>query len=206
MTLVAPDDDPESWDTVTVGGRRWPGQARVSDCKRSWDWEKKKGKGSDGATTSLQGGDLAEPKITFKLWKGWDGLTRCDYFAAWDQYKGVFETTVADKNQVALTVLHPQFVHNKIRGVVMKEMGDIVVASDGSATVTVALIEFRKPTPRSGSPKSAGTGPGGGHFFGTPIPGGYPWDQIRALRIENEALFRENAYGPGGPQYFLKKK
>lgn len=205
MTLIAPDDDPESWDTVTVGGRRWPGQARVSDCERAWDWEKKKGKGSDGATTSLQGGDLAEPKITFKLWKGWDGLTRCDYFAEWDNYKGVFESTVADKTQTAVIVDHPQFVHNKIRGVVMKKMGDIVFASDGSATVTVALLEYRKPKPSSGSPKAAGRPAGPSKPGGLPELTGPPFDAIDALEKENEALFRENAYGPGGPQYFFKK-
>lgn len=188
MTISVPWEDPLAYDQPIIAGRKWPGVARVQGCDRAHEWQVNKAQGSEGATTTLLGAGLAEPKITFKIWKGYDGLKWVDYFAEWDSYRTVFDRTVAGKKAEAIVVEHPQFSHNKIRAVVMKRMGDLVPQPDGSAEVTVELLEYRKPKPKLGSPASAGKDKGG-------KPGEKPKSEveleIERINNENTALMKQ---------------
>ncbi len=154
MTLVAPYRDPQSYDCPIVAGQRWPGAARVSGCERTYEWQINKGKGKSGATTNYQGEGLAEPEITFVLWEGYDGESRCDYFAEWERYKVVFD--IPDQGDPpALPIEHPQFALAKIGPCSVKKVGDLQFQADGSATVTVKLLQFKPPKKSGGTPKAA---------------------------------------------------
>lgn len=174
MTLPSLLTDPLSWDQPIIAGRRWPGIARVEGCERGYEWQVNKGKGTDGATTAYQGGTLAKPKITFELWIGYYQDSWCDFFAEWEAYKTVFEMSFTGsgaknasggKDPVALKLEHPQATHNKIMACVVEKIGDIKLTGPCRGTVTVELLEYRKPTPKvGGTPKqsttSKGTAPG----------------------------------------------
>lgn len=161
MTFVGPTLDPDAWSKPVITGKRWRGDCRVDGCDRANDWEKKKGKGTDGATTTYQGADLAEPKITFIMWRGFDGLEFVDYFTEWAEYKKLFEMPAGTKDPVALVIEHPQFALAKIKGCVVKKVGDLKVFPGGRGECTVEFLEFRKPKKALGTPKGA-SGKGGG--------------------------------------------
>lgn len=157
MTVPSPTAAPEVWDGVTVAGRTWPGLVEVDGCEQIFEWQKNKGKGSDGATVNYQGADLAEPKLTFRLWRGYDGGAWVDYFELWQEYKKVFSIPVSDKQPNAVTIEHPQFALASIGAVVVKKIGDIKFKSEAGddGTVTVDLLVYRKPKPAGGTPKGA---------------------------------------------------
>lgn len=146
-----------AWDQPIIGGRKWSGIATVEGCDREVDVQIDKGKGSSGASTKIQGEKLAEPKITFLLYRGVDhsGVNFVDYFAEWESFKGVFELPLDDKNPQAITVEHPQFANNGIRACIVKKMGDLRPEPDGRVSITVELVEFRKSKPSGGTVKSA---------------------------------------------------
>ena len=157
MSIPSPTAEPEIWDGVEVAGRKWPGLVEVDGCEQIFEWQKNKGKGSDGATVNYQGADLAEPKLTFRLWRGYDGGAWVDYFELWQEYKKVFSIPVSDKQPNAVTIVHPQFALAGIGAVVVKKIGDIKFKSEAGddATVTVELLVYRKPKPAGGTPKAA---------------------------------------------------
>lgn len=191
MTLVPPSQDLIGYEQPVIAGNRWPGTARVEGCEREWDWQVDKAKGTEGASTTLQGSGLAEPKITFKMWRGWDGLTWVDYFSDWPRFKQLFEATVAGKDPSAIVIEQPQFFHNRIRGVVLKKMGDLKFVDDNMAEVTVELLEFAKPKPRPpASPKAAAKGKGGAAAAGG--AGGPAARQKTDVELEIDKVNKEN--------------
>lgn len=191
MTIAVPWEDPLSYDQPICAGRKWPGVARVEGCARVHDWQVNAANGSEGATTTLKGGGLAKPKITFRLWKGYDGLAWVDYFAAWETFKEVFERTVTGKDPQAITIEHPQFQHNKIRAVVLAQMGDLVPMPDGSAEVTVELLEYKKPKPKIATPKAGGKEKGKGEGAKGDRPKTEVELEIEKINKENDALMKQ---------------
>jgi hypothetical protein len=167
MTLVAPSVDPVAWAQPIVNGRRWLGDCRVTGCDSVYPWEVKKGKGTDGATTSPQGKDLAKPKITFRFWRGWREGEYWDGYAAWAEYRAAIEPP-ANGEQSAIVVEHPKFSLAKIRGVVIEKIGDTVDTEGGYGEATVEFLEYRKPKKAAtGAPKGASKGSGAGTIEGS---------------------------------------
>lgn len=163
MTLPTPWRDPLAYDQPIIGGRKWFGVAKVEGCERATELQKNKGKGSDGATVNMLGDDLAEPSITFIMWDGWDEAGHAvNYFASWEDYKAIFAPPKDRKNPVALTIEHPKFQLAGIKAVLVKKVGDLVTdASTGIGSVKVDFMEYRKPKPSLGTPKTAADAKGG---------------------------------------------
>jgi hypothetical protein len=163
MTLSTPWRNPLAYDQPIIGGRKWFGVAKVEGCERATELQKNKGKGSDGATVNMLGDDLAEPSITFTLWEGWDEAGNwVNYFAAWDEYQSIFAPPKDRKNPVALTIEHPVFELAGIKAVLVKKVGTLTLdRATGVGTVKVEFMEYRKPKPSLGTPKSASDVKGG---------------------------------------------
>jgi hypothetical protein len=166
VTFHAPEDRPDLYDNVVVSGQTWRGLVEVEGAERATEIQINKGKGSSGATVSVQGEGLAEPKLHFKLWKGYDyssgSPARCDYFAEWDVFRKIFQKSKDPKNPIALTIEHPYFELAGIKSCVVKKVGQPKRQSSGIAIVTVELVEYRAPekqktgvTPASKAPAEA---------------------------------------------------
>ncbi len=178
MTLLVPSENPYEYDIIQIAGQWWAGICLVEGCEKIYGWQKNKGKKASGATLNFDGPDLAEPKLTFVLWKGIDGQNYADWFAEWDKFRSVFDVSVDEDEPRALAIEHPQFALAGIRSVVVKKIGDMEIQPDGRVHVTVETIEFRKPKPitGSGTPKQEGKSDGKKKKLEP------PWDEIQALQ------------------------
>lgn len=180
MTLLVPQDNPYDYDVIRVAGQFWGGICLVEGCEKIYDWQKNKGKKASGATLNFGGPDLAEPKLTFVLWKGVDGLGYADWFAEWDKFRAVFDISVDQDDPRALPIEHPQFALAGIKSVVVKKIGDMKIQSDGRVHIEVDTIEFRKPKTITGSGTPKQEGKAGSSAANGPKPMDVPpWDKIR---------------------------
>lgn len=183
MTLQAPYENPLAWDQITFAGQLWPGVVTVEGAERPYDWQKNKGKKSSGATVNYNGSDLAAPKFTFKLWKGYDVYGGwVDYFALWETYKAIFLKPVDPKNPTGIDVQHPTCEASEVHSVVTTKVGQVTPTGPGSATVTVETLEFRLPEKAGGTPK--------GSAANTPDSPSGESEVERAVRKEKEETQR----------------
>lgn len=158
--MLGPSQDVAGWRQPICSGRRWMGDSRVSGCDQPYPFDEKKGKGTEGATTSPKGKENAKPKITFIFWVGWRDGEWWDGFAAWAAYRSVFEPP-AEGDASAIIIEHPQFALAKIRGVVVTKIGDVVAKDGGRGEVTVEFLEYRKAKKvGTGAPDGASKGAG----------------------------------------------
>lgn len=193
MTLVSPSRrNGLAYDQPIIGGRKWPGVCRVEGCDRTIDVQKKKAQGSDGAKIEIGGEDLAEPKLTFVLWDGWDDLnaSRVNYFTVWEDYRTVFEFTVDPKDPKAITFEHPKAAHAGITAFVLKKIGDPKILPEGIVEITVETVQYKKPTSRGGS----GSSPDAATEANKPPRKGNPWwDRAEAELAVSGQLTKEFA-------------
>jgi hypothetical protein len=150
---------PDAWNTVEVGGQEWDGFVEVSGFKRDFGWDVKKGKGTKGATLTLNEFPPAEGKFTFHLWG--EGQ-----FYLWAQFQRLFDYDPPKTKTTAVDVYHPALAALGIKSIVAKSIGMLTHKGKGLYTVEVEVIEYLPPPPTpkvvtpDGSKSSAGKKPG----------------------------------------------
>lgn len=145
------DDDPDAWDTLTIGGVTVPGICNVSVNKRR-DLDVKKANGSDGVTTTDTGYGGAKVKITWKLWTADQWRDRRRVLRLIDPAPGKLKDSA-----VAWTVGHPVFADRGISAIQIDSIDGPEGEGDGSRTYTINAVEFRPPPKKiaTGTPTSA---------------------------------------------------
>lgn len=136
---------PEAWDVLIVAGEYTPGLAKVT-ASRVHKWDEKKGKGGAGSTLTYAGHDLAEGTIEIRMWEE----------EQYNEFEAKAPAWLPDpKTPKALDVYHPQLELLKIKSIVIKKLGGVVVSSDGLMTVTIDFLEYAPPKPAGGTPKGS---------------------------------------------------
>jgi len=167
VSFVDPISVPGLIDIANIGGVLTPGVIAPDGIKgfeRKRDWDVKKSKGSSGATITDQGAPPAEGTIKLLLWRrSFDPPDFVDDFEDWETLRSVLDTAKGDKSKVqALTVIHPQINQQGVTDCVVKSYTPLVNEGAGLWSVTITLLEFRKPKPTGGTPTAGGwtAGPG----------------------------------------------
>ncbi|MCB9584374.1 MAG: hypothetical protein H6718_03205 [Polyangiaceae bacterium] len=146
MTWIDPDKNPEAWEQAIIGGVPTLGLATVSGGKYTLGWDAKKGTAKSGASTVFTGKELAECTLTITFSDGAQGLSASDQI---DQFLGQIVPILqkSENGKTAIDFYHPQVSEPPIglTSVVVKTIGQIEKQDDGLKTVTVELIQFKRP-------------------------------------------------------------
>jgi hypothetical protein len=114
---------PREWDRILIGGTPSPGKCSVGKPKRSYEWDVKRGKGVQGATTTYQGLAPAEFTVTFRLITT-PGVTGSsadpDDFADWNAFLPLLKYDPTKKTVQAVDIFHPTLADLDIKAVVVK--------------------------------------------------------------------------------------
>lgn len=151
-----PDDNPELYDHILLGGVQSPGIVTLSGHDRDQKWDVADPQGQTGASSKYGGEKIAGFTATFYLCK--DLYLGVDDFADWESFQHLIESTFRGSKPVALEVYHPDLALNRINKVCGAKVGGLVQDNKGGATVAVNFIEYRPPkkkTVKSASPGNA---------------------------------------------------
>jgi hypothetical protein len=182
-----------SWHFVTIAGTRSPGAISVDGIRgfeRPTEWDKKKGKGTQGATLSLVQYPPAEGSIEFQLWLP-------VHFDQWRQFRPLLRYNTAKKAGDAFELYHPSLADLGISAVVTSKLSPITHKGRGLYVVTVDMIEYFKPPAKSivSTPSKANTQ---NTTSKTATPGA-PADPVAdAQQAEIARLMKEAANTPVG--------
>jgi hypothetical protein len=138
----------ETWSYITIAGQRSPGAIAVNGIRgfeRETGWDKKKGKGTQGATLSTTTLPPAEGSITFQLWLP-------EHFSQWGVFRALLKYNPAKKKTdaaAALDIFHPSLADLNISQVVTHKISPAVHVGKGLYLIHVDLIEWLKPPPVS---------------------------------------------------------
>lgn len=129
---------PRAWDTLVLGGRRWPGIATVT-VKGGQDIDVKKGKGVHGAQLTYNGYAPKEISITLRIWTPdhWDALQ----IAMAD-----IEPSATKKKLLPLDITHPVTKLRKVKAIAIKDIdGPNEGSPRGCYELKITAIEFFPP-------------------------------------------------------------
>ncbi len=142
-------DDPDSWDTLVIGGETLPGVVRVPDPETGRDFDVKKAKGKKKASISNNG----DPP------RKWTVEWMIDPRLHWDEVLRIWPTIQPrqeGKNLQPLEVVHPAFALHGFRTALVESIKGPSV-SKGLQTFQLTLLEKEPPKPAAGV---SGTGKG----------------------------------------------
>lgn len=148
-TIPSIYEDPDSYDTLVVGGETLPGVVRVPDPETGRDLEVKKVKGKKKATVSNNGDPPREWKVE------WD----IDPAKHWEEFLRVWPTIQPRKETKELQpleIVHPIFALHDFRTGLVKSIKGPKVAL-GLHTFELTFLEKEIPKPAAGV---SGTGKG----------------------------------------------
>lgn len=131
-----------AWDAVEVGGVEAPGICILSGWKRAHEWDQKKGKGGLGATITFVQRPPAKGSIEFLLWLP-------SHFVEWKEFRQQFKYDPTKQEPQAVDIYHPSLDDIGIHSVVCEDIGAIIHKGKGKYSITVALLEYFPPPPKS---------------------------------------------------------
>lgn len=137
-----PITNAQAWDVLRVGQSTSPGLAIVGEVKRKYEWDKKKGKGTYGFTSTFVGLPAPEASVKFLLWKK-------SHFTEWDTFRPLLKYDPTKKSIQAVDVYHPAWADVDFKSVVTESIGSIVHEGKGLYSITVEFSEYRPAPKRS---------------------------------------------------------
>ena len=145
----------EPVDFVVLGGKVTPGLASLEGWSRPYRWDERKGYGLGGAFVVYHGMALAKGKLVLRLYGAGD-------WDAWDDFRSILKppersTSISPygPRPKALAIVHPLLEHLNVRAVVVQSVSGAEQTGDGEWTITIELIEFRRPTFNLAKPEGA---------------------------------------------------
>jgi hypothetical protein len=135
-----PITNAEAWGVLRVGQTVNPGLALVGEVKRKYEWDKKKGKGTNGFTSTYVGLPAPEASVEFLLWTA-------AHFSEWAAFRPLFKYDPTKQNIQAIDVFHPAWADVDFKSVVVESIGSIVHKGKGLYSCTVEFSEYR-PAPK----------------------------------------------------------
>lgn len=159
MSVTNPIADPQGYDNVKIGGIFNPGiiaKGGITGFKREQTWDVKTGKGVKGATETLTALPPAKGSIKFLLWTAF-------HFEAWDDiFRATFKYDPTKKTKQAVDIDHPALAKLDIFSVVTESIGVETPEGDGLWSITVELLEFLPPPPKTITSTPSGSTANGG--------------------------------------------
>lgn len=137
-----PITDPQSWDTVQIAGQSIPFPCVLAGWARESQWDQKGGKGAKGANSTYVAEKLAKGTIKFLLFKAGD-------YQLWLQYRQLFKADTTKKPANALSIHHFSLDAIDVHAVNVEKVEAPIHEGRGLFSVTVHLVEFAPPPPRS---------------------------------------------------------
>jgi hypothetical protein len=135
-------------DFVIVRGVPTPGTATVQRAKRSIKVDEIGGYGVSGSILVVHGRRLVAFDIVVKL-------TTPDEWAEWDNFKEVVLTMPSGINAKALDVWHPWLSMLDVRSAIVTDVSQPEDDGTGVFTITISMIEFRRPKQQLATPAAA---------------------------------------------------
>lgn len=151
IELLDPNDDPEAWDFIEVGGVRSPGPCGLpASVFRQLKWEAQQSLGFTGAFLVYRGEELATLSYTMRLWSAehWkDGGAFYDMLV--EGYKR--------RQNKLLRLEDPAIRPLGFNRVVVEAIGSLVRKEDGSSLYTAEfrLKHYKKRAPIQSLPRPA---------------------------------------------------
>jgi hypothetical protein len=150
MSAPTPTESPIShagrWHTMMIGGLTTPGtipRGGIRGFKRETGWDKKLGKGTQGATLTLKTMPPVEGEVTLQLFTDQD-------FADWDQFvSDVLSIQPAKQSAKGLPIYYPGFSSIALTTVVIKDYTGPEHQGKGMYHVKIQLLEWQQPPPKS---------------------------------------------------------
>lgn len=158
--ILSPIANPATWDVIQVGGVTSPGVCYLSGFKRVHEFDKKKGKGTQGATLTFTQKPPVEGTIKFLLWDDGTGSTGQDHFGDWGPFVALLKYDPTKKAVQAIDVYHPSLAFIDANSFVCTEIEAPVIEGDPGHvlySITIKLCEYRPPSANSavGTPTMA---------------------------------------------------
>jgi hypothetical protein len=184
---VDPITDPSAWSAIEIAGVEYP-YVDVTGFAREIDWDKKRGKGAKGATTTYTGENVSSGKVIFYAWE-------VQHFKWFSTILVLLKYDPTKKTTQAAQIWHPALVENDINTVVAEKIGIWEHQGNGMYQRVVDFVEYRPPPPTSAVATPAGAATGDGTPGAT--PGTQPDPAIVAAQSElKQALADAKALGP----------
>jgi hypothetical protein len=143
------------WDTLTLGGKEWPGIASIV-VTRANKWDEKKAKGSNQAERVYQGTDPASIKITIRFWNDAE-----QYQALIGECLPLVEPEDEKKRKEPLDISHAVTQARKIGRVTIDSVSGPDDNGDQTWSFSIDATEYRAPTvvraPSGGKGKATGS-------------------------------------------------
>jgi hypothetical protein len=148
LTITSPIDDPESWDTLVIGGLSFTGAFEFGGDLLTRKLDRRHSAGRDGARIRDRGYDLAEITLTLRLWES-------KHFEQLDALVRLLFPRGADPTRrAAYSCAHPALALAGITEVYAKKMGSLTQGSPTLWTTEISLVEYRAEAQQAGRSRS----------------------------------------------------
>jgi len=148
-----PYDHPDAYAKIVLGNFVSPGTVTLSGHDRFENWDTQEAKGSQGATSDLDGKPIGRFQASFFL------ASRED-FELWGMFQQLIESMTNGPRPVALPVYHPDLAINGFTEVSSGGVGGMLHDGRNGAQVIVKFIEYRPPKPKQSQKAKASAGTG----------------------------------------------
>jgi hypothetical protein len=143
---VSPISNANAWLTYALGGQNAPGtipRGGIRGFKRETGWDKKLGKGTQGATLTLKTMPPVEGEIVSQLFTDAD-------FDNWDTFVAqILSIQPAKQKATGIPIYYPSFASIALTAVVIKDYTGPEHQGKGLYHVKVQLLEWQQPPPVS---------------------------------------------------------
>lgn len=139
ISIQNPFSQPQLWDQIWIGNVPSPGICLVGDFKRSYEWDVKKGKGSQSSTLTYTGRKPAKGQIKFLLFAA-------EHFAQWSAFIKLLQYDPTKKKINAIDIGHPSINFVGIHSVVTENIGNVIHEGKQLYSITVSFIEYFPPS------------------------------------------------------------
>ena len=155
-----PLDDAAAWDSAIVGAAASPGVIRsISGCGIDYKWDKKRGKGAQGATLTFTGEDPSTLTIVIAI--GYYQFSPSEIRQQWADLATFIEELKYDgtkQNVQAVDISHPALAMVSITSVVCEHIGGPERVRDGDSEYNIKFtFTPYKPPPKKSATSSPTT-------------------------------------------------
>jgi hypothetical protein len=158
--ILSPILYPQAYDVIQVGTVVSPGVCYLSGFKRVHEFDKKKGKGTQGATLTFVQKPPMEGTVKFLLGYTPASGVPVDMFAEWGPFAAQLKYDPTKKTVQAVDVYHPSLAFLDATSFVCTEIGGLEIEGEPGHqlySITIKLCEYNPPAKKSavGTPTTA---------------------------------------------------
>ncbi len=144
-------DDPQAYDTVTVGGVVCPGIVKGVDAfKTKREFDVKKGKGTFGSTITFVGRPPSTGSLTFQFWTK-------EQETAWIDFRDQFKFDPTKKAINAIDIYHPWLAEIDMTSFVCEGIGSVKNVGKFLFEIVVDLLEYFPPPNKNATGTPSGS-------------------------------------------------